>query len=197
MLNKLFLKHGERRSFRLATGDLEGLRIPVEETEGYVYLDRFAEKAVRKGGLLVLQQDISSRPIISEDPTAAVYRVGRRSLWLWYFAQCTFERSLCLLEEFGLFLPVSGPESPPDRQNKLSAVNNLIRELRRRHKVVIQEIWQRHVTIAKMDKNATGWREDVERVLEFNINQMKRESPWGLLDVREIFVRERFVIVGF
>lgn len=197
------------RTIALPGGVISGRVIATTLDEGRDYLEQFGVAVAKQGGLLVLQWEIP-RYEARRDELGISYRSDKVSFALWHFRVCSFLDSLDLVEALG-FLSAPSPEARevlkrslkadflPNgvRDKKVRSVRELVKSLRTRHEIIIQEIDQDCLRFRKLDPDLGNWRQDVKGVMEFNIREFNREyEKWEPRALRAIFVEHKFVTIG-
>lgn len=200
---EVIFRRSDLRSIYAGNDLLTARCVTCDLDRGREYQQKYLAEIVRSGGLLCIKSDPTEylktdSAFGNQNPTGVC---PTHSLWL--FDQCSFEQSLRLIELFSYAPDITAEgreliDSPTeiDRED-MAKIVELLRDLRKRHRIVITEFMKRSISLHKVDEDNGSWSADVKRVLEFQRKALGKEfSGEELRFYRQYFLKDRVLILG-
>jgi hypothetical protein len=193
---ELFLAGGKRIDCR---------SVPIDLDEGSSIVDRSLFEVTRRGDLICLREHPPGFIRSSNDiNTGFVSASSANQFRLCFFNGCTFSDSLELIGQFSFYPDQSRAEVfggtwalPSLRVNRLSAINDLLRDVRVSQEIAIAEYFESSILVRQLGKDSGYWSALSERVLEFNRDMLGAKlSKSQIREYLEQFTRFRFFVVS-
>lgn len=199
-----------RESVPAESGSLLGQKISITYGSSDAWMELGQRKISETGGLLLIQESIPDYILTEYAFGPPSLNAPLPQLFLWLFPECSFEQSLLLPEAFGLFanhtklLKIAARKAfatenstPEMRTEKIQVVEKMLRNLRLRHRMVLEEISNRWVKVRNLNQSDINWSSSVAEIMAFNKKHFGRNYSTGeFTDLRKTFTRDHFAVIG-